>query len=529
MADNEVCAACRRDNEEEIAVSWCNDYIKHIHNVSKALSKTCKDHTGQKLIFCCVNHDKIVCPGCLSESHKECDINHIEKAANGIKESSAIHDLKERIHNQKGIIEKVKGEYIELSSKIGQDNEQQHERLIQLRSTIDDHLNRLEKTIDTHYNQGVDKISSNTEQLTSLAQTTQANLQDIENAETEESEVNLFHLVKRLDTSQLSDEENLQILENEISSLSIHQIPENFIEKVDAMFDEFSHDTQTTSLKGQQSGNKVRQSQLRIQSEKTQPLNKSRTFYADVSSTFHACCFIDEKNIIVIEEQLIDRNKKLNLRIIDLKDGQAIAFMVLERFYNGCYDSICTFDRNHALIVGNACIYVIDLELKTKARTITLRNKLSCCKLVTCIESNIMILCEDSRCHFISWIDYNGNSLRTLDLPSGVWDIYIKDKLVYCTFSNANHVTYTSFSGVTQICYTSLDLREKCKIAVGDSMIFLLEKDRNSVHKMDLNTKQRSVFLKDEIANPTHMSLDIKTKQLAVTCDEGKCLKIFKT
>lgn len=201
--------------------------------------------------------------------------------------------------------------------------------------------------------------------------------------------------------------------------------------------------------------------------------------------------------------------------------------MVLERFYSGCYDSICTFDGNHALIVGNACIYVIDLELKTNARTIALRMKLSCCKLVTCIESNIMVLCEDSRCHFISWIDYNGNNLRTLDLPSGVWDIYIKDKLVYCTFSNANHVTYTSFSGVTKICYTSLDLREK--IAVGDSMIFLLEKDRNSVHKVDLNTKQRSVFLKDEIANPTHMSLDIKTKQLAVTCDEGKCLKIFKT
>ncbi|CAG2212692.1 unnamed protein product [Mytilus edulis] len=168
MADNEVCAGCRRDNEEEMTVSWCNDYdepvcrpcskvhrrfviphdivdINHIPNVKKVLSKTCKDHAGHKLIFFCVNHDEIVCPACLSESHKECDINHIEKAANGIKESSALHDLKERIHNQKGIIEKVKGEYIELSSKIDQDNKQQHKRLIQLRSTIDDRLNRLEK------------------------------------------------------------------------------------------------------------------------------------------------------------------------------------------------------------------------------------------------------------------------------------------------------------------------------------------------------------------------------------------------
>ncbi|CAC5373874.1 TRIM33 [Mytilus coruscus] len=552
MATNEVCAGCLRDNEEEIAVLWCNDCeelvcrpcskvhrrfaiphdvvdIKHIPDVNKALSKICKDHTGQKLFFFCVNHDKIVCPACLSELHKECNINHIEKAAKGIKDSSAIHDLKERIHNQKGVIEKVKEEYNELSSQIGQDKEQQHERLKQLRSTIEDRLNQLDKNIETHYNQSVEKISSSTEQLKSLARTTQANLQDIEKADTEESEVKLFHLVKHLDTSQLSDEENLQCLENEISSLSIQKIPENIIEKVDAMFYEFSHDTQTTSCKGQQSGNKARQSQLRIHSDEKQPLHKSRTFYADVSSTFHACCFIDENTILIIEEQLIDMSKKLNLQIIELKDGQALSFMVLKGYHGTCYDTICTFDRNNALIVGQWCVFVIDMELKKVARTIKIGNKLSCCKWVTCIESQIMILCEHSMCHFISWIDYNGKSLRTLDLPYGVFDLDINDKIVYCTFSNANHVTYTTFSGVNNTCYTSLDLRERCKIAVGDSMIFLLERDRNSVYKVDITTKQRSVFLKDEITNPTHMSFDRKSKQLAVTCDEGKCLKIFNT
>lgn len=140
-----------------------------------------------------------------------------------------------------------------------------------------------------------------------------------------------------------------------------------------------------------------------------------------------------------------------------------------------------------------------------------------------------MILCENSQCHFISWIDYNGNELRKLDLPYGVCDLDINDKIVYCTFSNANHVTYTTFYGVTNTSYTSLDLRESCKIAAGNSTIFLLERDRNSVYKVDLHTKQRSVFLKDEFTNPTHISFDRKSKQLAVTCDEGKCLKIFKT
>ncbi|XP_071149157.1 transcription intermediary factor 1-beta-like [Mytilus edulis] len=174
-ADNHICAGCLRGDEEEIAVSWCNDCeepvcrpcdkahrrfavphdvidIKDISNVSKTITKICREHTGQKLIFFCVIHDTIVCHVCKSESHKECDIYHIEKAAKGIKDSSAIHDLKQRIHNQKETIEKVKEEYHELSSKIDQDKEQQQERLKQLRSAIEDRLNRLEKNIDNHYN-----------------------------------------------------------------------------------------------------------------------------------------------------------------------------------------------------------------------------------------------------------------------------------------------------------------------------------------------------------------------------------------
>lgn len=47
-------------------------------------------------------------------------------------------------------------------------------------------------------------------------------------------------------------------------------------------------------------------------------------------------------------------------------------------------------------------------------------------------------------------------------------------------------------------------------------MIFLLERDRDSVYNVDVNSKQRSVFHKDEIANPTHINFDRKTRQLAV-------------
>ncbi|CAC5373463.1 unnamed protein product [Mytilus coruscus] len=563
MADNEVCAGCLRDNEEEIAVLWCNDCeepvcrpcgkahrrfaiphdvidIKDISNVSKTMSKICKEHAGQKLIFFCVYHDKILCPACLSELHKECDINHIEKAANGIKDSSAIHDLKERIHNQKGVIKKVKEEYHELSSKIGEDKEQQQERLIQLRSTIEDRLNLLDKNIETHYKQGVEKISSNTEQLESLAQTTQANLQDIEKADTEESEVNLFHLVKRLDTSQLSDEENLQFLENDISNMSLEFIPENYIEKVDAILNELGKDAQTTSFKSQQSGTKTRQSQLRLHLDEQQILDQTRIFHAGECTKFYACCFSDDNKVGVIEKQsVIDDHSSLfsftiesiYLRIINLKDCKSRAFK-LDRKYNSiCKDTICWFDRNNILIVQDDSVHVIDLELEDIFRTIKVihfngRSSIwpVTCKWVTCIESQILVFCDGK---WISWIDYNGKSVKRVEFEEDVNDLDIFGDKIYCSLRNVHEIKYTTFTNYTQTCYTSLDLRKSCRIAAGDNMIFLMEKERNTIYRIDLKTKQRSTFHKDEITNPTHIHFNNKTKELAVTFDEGNSLKIF--
>ncbi|XP_063411645.1 tripartite motif-containing protein 5-like [Mytilus trossulus] len=395
MTDTEICAGCLRVNEREIAVSWCNDCgepvcrtcdkahrrfavphdvigIKDISNVSKAITKVCREHTGQKLIFFCVIHDKIVCHVCISESHKECDIYHIEKAAKGIKDSSAIHDLKQRIYNQKYTIEKVKEKYHELSSKIDQDKEQQQERL-----AIEDRLNRLEKNIDDHYNQGGEKVSSSTEHLKSLAQTANTHLQDIEKAETEESEENLFHLVKLLDTSQLSNEENLQLLENDISNMSLQFIPENFIENIDAMLTELWKDSQTTSLKSQHSVNKTRQSQLRVDLEEQQSLEKTGIYHAGKSSKFYACCFSEDNKVGIIEKQSVrDEHPSpfttttIYLRIINLKDCKSHAFQLDCKYNSICKDTICWFDRNNILIVQNDSVHIIDLELEDIYRTI---------------------------------------------------------------------------------------------------------------------------------------------------------------
>lgn len=555
MEGNHVCEGCLRDDIEEVAYSWCKDCeepvcipcckahrrysvphdvtdIKDIAVRCKTFPKTCKEHTGQKLIFFCVIHDTIICSSCFNGSHKECeDIYHIEKAAKGIKESSALYDIKERINNQQCVIEKVKNEYDELSSKINWEKDQQLDRLTNLRSAIDVRLNHIKGNINTHYNNAEEQLATNSKMLKSLKQTTEANIQEIENANTEASEVNLFHLVKYLDTSQLANEGRTDSLKNDINFMKLQFIPEDFIEKVDAMFSAFDQDAQMRLSENLECSHKIQQSQLHVSPYENQVHHTTKTFCPSESHKFYACCFIDENKIITIEDPPRKSRCYLSLRTINIKDGQCHSMNPRGNIFEISKQTICAFDNNNVLLVGPNLIFVIDLEMEKLARTISLNDRSTYLKWVTCIERQIVVLCvknfSENVGWCISWIDYNGISIKTLDLLGDICDLDINETHVFCTFNDKNNITSTTFNGVTNTCYTSFDLREKCQIAAGDSIIYLLEQDRNAVYGVDLKTKQRSIFHEDEITRPTFMYLDKNTKQLAVICDAGNCLKIF--
>lgn len=74
----------------------------------KAVPKYCVSHENKKLILFCIEHDKLICHACLSESHRQCNsIVEIEKAAAGIKDSAAIKQLKEKMTKLKSILQKT--------------------------------------------------------------------------------------------------------------------------------------------------------------------------------------------------------------------------------------------------------------------------------------------------------------------------------------------------------------------------------------------------------------------------------------
>ncbi|CAG2240865.1 unnamed protein product [Mytilus edulis] len=111
MANVDLCQGCLRENEEEVADQWCND-------CNEAVCRNC-------------GHDQLICHECLSNNHRICNkILKIEEAAEGIKDSAAIKELKEGMTTFTNILEKTQIE-----------NEQQKSEIRTEKENAKDHIN----------------------------------------------------------------------------------------------------------------------------------------------------------------------------------------------------------------------------------------------------------------------------------------------------------------------------------------------------------------------------------------------------
>ncbi|XP_063406891.1 uncharacterized protein LOC134690774 [Mytilus trossulus] len=124
MPNEKLCAGCLRDNEENIAETWCSNCselvckfcakvhrrfdppheIVQINNLSEnnfsliETSKYCGTHSEQKSVLFCSQHDQSICDLCLFDDHSNCkSIIPIERAAKGSKEGTAADDLEKRL------------------------------------------------------------------------------------------------------------------------------------------------------------------------------------------------------------------------------------------------------------------------------------------------------------------------------------------------------------------------------------------------------------------------------------------------
>lgn len=99
---------------------------------------------------------------------------------------------------------------------------------------------------------------------------------------------------------------------------------------------------------------------------------------------------------------------------------------------------------------------MIDLELEDIYRTIKVIEYSGCsstwpvsCKWISRIESQILVFCDDK---WITWIDYNGKSVKTVEFEKYDNDLDVFDNKIYCTFKNLSEIKYKTFTNDTQTC-----------------------------------------------------------------------------
>ncbi|XP_052105880.1 uncharacterized protein LOC127738599 isoform X1 [Mytilus californianus] len=338
----ELCQSCLRDDEEEAADLWCNDCSEAVcrscgkahrrfavaHDVisikdatacRKHLPKSCSKHEIKKIILFCVGHDKLICHECLSESHRSCDkILEIEKAADGIKNSAAITDLKERMRNFASILEKTQTENKQTISKVSKEKESAYDHIQELFQCFKNHLLTIQNNLNKNYEKIVKQNEENSEQLKYLRQNLQENIDWMCMLERSSSERNIFHAVKHLDAIQIVSEKQIVEIKKDMTTYPLDVLPSESMRNIDKLFEELMGKSKRLSLPKQTAilASDCLKSQIKVEREIPPQMEKLyrpppyQDLIAGDNSTFGALCFTEDGRIIVEELKDFPREKR---------------------------------------------------------------------------------------------------------------------------------------------------------------------------------------------------------------------------
>lgn len=330
MACVELCQCCLRANEEEIAYHWCNDCNEVVckncgkahrrfssgHDVisikdapvgRKAVPKYCVSHENKKLILFCVEHDKLICHACLSESHRQCNsIVEIEKVADGIKDSAAIKQLKEKMTKLKSILEKTQIENEQQLTIINIDKEAAIEHIKEFLQSFKDHLIQMDINLKKKYEKIVIQNKQNKDILTDLTQSLHEQADWLCMLESSSSESNIFHAVKHLDTIQESREKQVNKIKNDLITIPLDVLPPEATKSIEKLFQEFKQKTVSQTVQSiTTSTSELKQPQIKTDKEIQPPPSQYQEFISSNNCTFGAFCFTEDDRMLVEEFVLV--------------------------------------------------------------------------------------------------------------------------------------------------------------------------------------------------------------------------------
>ena len=297
MPNEKLCAGCLRDNEENIAETWCSNCselvckfcakvhrrfdpphtIVQLNDVSEnnfsliETSKYCGTHSDQKSVLFCSQHDQSICDLCLSGDHANCKlIVSIERAAKGAKEGTAAEDLEKRL---KDIVTVARTSLKEVKTNADSLFKQKSD-ILQMVSTvrkeIEKRLDELEQDITTEiekqYNTCQQRVTEQERVMEKQEKELMDRNADINSLKKCTNDIQFFQTIKTLDVSTHQYETEMT---TKITRISLEYEPNKEIPKlIDALKSFGNARISETDLELHHIPDKMQQSQVQVKNTK---------------------------------------------------------------------------------------------------------------------------------------------------------------------------------------------------------------------------------------------------------------------
>ncbi|XP_063425128.1 uncharacterized protein LOC134708489 [Mytilus trossulus] len=551
MADSQCGVSRQRRDEDTKTVSSCSEcsevvdqkcasiqekilpapkkvHIKekqHLTSSFLEMSENCDIHPRQKIVLFCCQHDKVICDSCVLVSHHNCKpIISVEKAAKGVKDSTAISDLERRMENLSQITEKILSQNETTLEDLKNNRNNIKERVSGMKQRVIAHLDKLEvdmhKDIDNKYKQCKDMISRNKDSARSSTDSLFTWKRDLNSLKQHVSEIQLFQVVKSLDIE--THQKELEIRELQIATIPTltyhplevesnvktrHQDLGNVtIENVPVLMPVLDLDQQSQVLV-RAHGDERRLSLT----------NSFQTTKLGDGVCISRGCFYPGNRLLLGQysgrKLFACKHDGSNYKEIDLH---------FEPKY------ITLYRNKYALVSqGDEYIQIIDLtSLKLSKKVINVGGM---CEGITSVKDKIWVKNERNT---LTMIDINGKVLNTIKTkfdPRAVCANNNGD--VYCIDNFSTKVFIVTSDGKEWEIYKSPDLTMTSAVTVdnrGD--VYVAGQTSNNIHRISHDRGKHDIVLTadDGISQPTGLSYNHETKELLVVNNYNTTVNIYK-
>ncbi|CAG2226899.1 unnamed protein product [Mytilus edulis] len=170
----------------------------------------CDVHIYQRTILYCTQHDKIICELRLSNTHKNCKcIISIDQAAKGVKNGTALADIKSRMEN----LSKMFHELLKCQTNNAVIFDKQRDDILEKiytgKQQTNTDLNEIKDELNKQYQTTKQKMDEAKQNTHKRHQSVQTWIHELSSVESLSNEVNLFQTIKVLDKNIHKEETDI--------------------------------------------------------------------------------------------------------------------------------------------------------------------------------------------------------------------------------------------------------------------------------------------------------------------------------